>query len=492
MPARPRSSRSSSSTRGSCTGCSRPRPAGSATRTAGGAGAVASPASRRSAVPAGRVPGHRHRLAARAASRLSYWPPAATASSTPCCPPTRPPGGMFRRWPFFQRLLSWTKPYAPRGADRARVPALRLEQPRWPSSPSCASLQTEFMDGSSYFPSRPEMQANLEAFAERAGIAVRYGCRWESHAARGRRPGRRRRSSLETSDGEYRSRYLVLRGRRRRSRGARRRRASSTPATTPTRATRRGTRASGCSSSASRTPGFELASGLASWASAITCRSPVARQDVDRDAVAGRASGPATCSRSRTTSSGWGCRLLDASIDAIDAASATRFRVDLKRTDNGEALSVEADEVIAATGFTCPLLDLPALGVDDVRPGEAAGRDAAVGERDRARDLLRRHDQPGVARAAEARHPVLLGRGPRPPLQRADPRPAHRGDALRDRAPSGRSSTPADVRVLPPPRGDPRPRAVAPEGVPRAGDLARPTTASATRGSCRSSTRSTG
>ena len=22
------------------------------------------------------------------------------------------PGGMFRRWPFFQRLLSWTKPYA--------------------------------------------------------------------------------------------------------------------------------------------------------------------------------------------------------------------------------------------------------------------------------------------------------------------------------------------------------------------------------------------
>ncbi|TME89460.1 MAG: hypothetical protein E6I44_03635, partial [Chloroflexi bacterium] len=23
------------------------------------------------------------------------------------------PGGMFRRWPFFQRLLSWTKPFAP-------------------------------------------------------------------------------------------------------------------------------------------------------------------------------------------------------------------------------------------------------------------------------------------------------------------------------------------------------------------------------------------
>jgi len=27
------------------------------------------------------------------------------------------PGGMFRRWPFFQRLLSWTKPYAPAERD---------------------------------------------------------------------------------------------------------------------------------------------------------------------------------------------------------------------------------------------------------------------------------------------------------------------------------------------------------------------------------------
>ena len=26
------------------------------------------------------------------------------------------PGGMFRRWPYFQRLLSWTKPFAPAAA----------------------------------------------------------------------------------------------------------------------------------------------------------------------------------------------------------------------------------------------------------------------------------------------------------------------------------------------------------------------------------------
>ncbi len=37
--------------------------------------------------------------------------------------------------------------------------------------------------------------------------------------------------------------------------------------------------------------------------------------------------------------------------------------MDLRRTDNGDPMCVEADEVIAATGFTCPLLDLPDLGV---------------------------------------------------------------------------------------------------------------------------------
>ena len=39
------------------------------------------------------------------------------------------PGGMFRRWPFFQRLLSWTKPHAPAERGTRDVRALRLEQP---------------------------------------------------------------------------------------------------------------------------------------------------------------------------------------------------------------------------------------------------------------------------------------------------------------------------------------------------------------------------
>ena len=87
------------------------------------------------------------------------------------------PGGMFRRWPYFQRLLSWTKPHAPvergtRAYERYDWNSLLTEQA------AARALQPTFMDGTSYFPSRPEMEANLAAFAERARVAVRYGCAW--------------------------------------------------------------------------------------------------------------------------------------------------------------------------------------------------------------------------------------------------------------------------------------------------------------------------
>ena len=39
------------------------------------------------------------------------------------------------------------------------------------------------------------------------------------------------------------------------------------------------------------------------------------------------------------------------------------FRVLCSRSEGGAELVVDADEVIAATGFVCPLLDLPDLGV---------------------------------------------------------------------------------------------------------------------------------
>ena len=156
------------------------------------------------------------------------------------------------------------------------------------------------------------------------------------------------------------------------------------------------------------------------------------------------ASAPATSSRSRTTSSGSGCRILDASIDGIEPIGDA-FRVNLKRTDNGEAMSVEADEVIAATGFTCPLLDLADLGVTTFGQAKLPS----------VTPMWESATVPGIFFAGtissaapgpqEARHPVLLRRRPGAPVQRAGPRPAHRRDAVRRRDGAAARSPPSDV-----------------------------------------------
>ncbi len=266
-------------------------------------------------------------------------------------------GGMFRHWPLFQRLLSWTKPYAP--AERTSREYQRYD---WNSliadEPHLRSLQADLMDGSSYFPSRAEMEANLVAFSERAAIAVRYGCRWE----------RTRREDgpdgttfvLETTDGEYRCRFLVL------AVGVAEPRLPSPPgieharhyADTREAHTYAGKR---LFIIGKQNSGFELASGLASWASRIVLSSPspVKLSVQTRSLVGVRARYVQPFEDSFL---GLGVSLLDASTDGI-VKVGDAFRVDLKRTDNGLPMSVEADEVIAATGFTCPLQDLPALGV---------------------------------------------------------------------------------------------------------------------------------
>jgi thioredoxin reductase len=280
-----------------------------------------------------------------------YGVPHAVLSADPV------PGGMFRRWPFFQRLLSWTKPYAPNEHSTREY-----QRTDWNSliafEPELRSIASEFMDGSSYFPSRPEMEANLRAFAERAGIAIRFDCRWE----------RTRREDgpdgttfvLETTDGEYRTKLLIL------AVGVAQPWSPSPPgieharhyAETRDAQTYAGKRVFIIGKQNS---GFELASGLASWASTLTVCSPSpAKTSVQTKSLVGV--------RARYVQPfednflGLGCSILDASIDSIVHAGDA-YRVNLKRTDNGEAMSVDADEVIAATGFTCPLRDLPDLGV---------------------------------------------------------------------------------------------------------------------------------
>ncbi len=266
-------------------------------------------------------------------------------------------GGMFRRWPLFQRLLSWTKPYAPE--KRATREYERFD---WNSliadEPHLRALQAETMDGSSYFPSRQEMETNLVAFADRAGIDIRYDCRWE----------RTRREEgpdgmtfvLGTSDGEYRCRILVL------AVGVAQPMTPNKPGIEHARHYADTREASSYAGKrlfiiGKQNSGFELASGLASWASQIVLASPSpAKLSVQTRSLVGV--------RARYVQPfednylGMGVSILDASIDGI-APAGNAYHVDLKRTDTGAPMRVETDEVIAATGFSCPLLDLPELGV---------------------------------------------------------------------------------------------------------------------------------
>ena len=280
-----------------------------------------------------------------------YGVPHAVLSADPAA------GGMFRKWPFFQRLLSWTKPYAP--AERTSREYQRYD---WNSlvtfEPELRSMQAEFLDGTSYFPSRPGMQANLEAFAERAGILVRYDCRWESTRKEDGPDGTT--FVLQTTDGEYRTRYLVL------AVGVAQPWSPSPPGIEHARHyadTREARWYAGkrVFIIGKQNSGFELASGLAPWASQITVCSPSpAKTSIEKRSLAGvRARYVQPFEDSYL---GLGVRILDASIDAIHHVGDA-YRVDVKRTDTGDPVSVEADEVIAATGFTCPLLDLPDLGV---------------------------------------------------------------------------------------------------------------------------------
>ncbi|MBI2763727.1 MAG: NAD(P)-binding domain-containing protein [Chloroflexi bacterium] len=267
------------------------------------------------------------------------------------------PGGMFRRWPFFQRLLSWTKPYA-----EAERNSRAFERWDWNSliatEPELRGMQTEFMDGSSDFPSRPEMEASLAAFAERAGIQVRQDCRWESTRRDDTAQGPR--FTLTTSDGIYVCTHLIL------AVGIAEPFSPPTPgiehavhyADTRPAETYAGKR---LFIIGKQNSGFELASGLLQWASRITLASPSrARTSIETHSLVGV--------RARyvqpfeDSAMGGGVDILSASVDGISRVEGG-LRVDLKRSDNGMPVSVDADEVIAATGFTCPLQDLPDLGV---------------------------------------------------------------------------------------------------------------------------------
>lgn len=262
------------------------------------------------------------------------------------------PGGMFRRWPIFQRMLSWTKPYT--GVDQRSRAYERFD---WNSliadEEGDRAVMPGLMDGTSYFPSRPEMQRGLETFAQKTGIKVRYGCRWEST----------RKDNgdfvLHTSDGDYRAPLLVF------AVGV------AEPYVPPIPGV------ADCAHYGDFEPvesykdrrvfiigkqnsGFEIASGLLPWARQLVLASPSpTKLSVNTHTLVGVRARYVQPYEDAALAGG--VIILDTSIEAVErVGSAYQVRT---RDAHGGALTLEVDEVIAATGFTCPLRDLPALGV---------------------------------------------------------------------------------------------------------------------------------
>jgi thioredoxin reductase len=265
------------------------------------------------------------------------------------------PGGMFRRFPLFQRLITWTKIHAP--AERGTRP---YEWYDWNSligeDPTLRALVPEHMDGTSYFPAREEMERGLTEFRDRSKIAVRHDCRWESTRMDGDR------FVVATSDGEYRCRALVVAvGMTEPWKPSNIPGIEIAPHYVETKPVREyaGRRVLVIGK---RNSGFEVADALLPWARQIVLASPrPARISVLVHSTA--------AARARYLQPyedhvlGGGNIVLDASIERIDRTPDGRYRSLLKGTTRPGDFVLETDDVIAATGFGTPLGDLSALGI---------------------------------------------------------------------------------------------------------------------------------
>jgi thioredoxin reductase len=268
------------------------------------------------------------------------------------------PGGMFRRFPVFERLITWTKPDAPfeRGTreyewfDHNSLLAQEAD---------CRALVPEQMDRTFDVPSREEMEAGLVAFAERTGLEIRYGCRWEST---------RREDDgfvLVTSDGEYRCRAAVF----------------AIGVTEPWLAPIPGAelaahyvetgdaeryRGRSVFIVGKRNSGFEVASGLLAWAARIVLASPrpVDTAKLGRLPVRARYLQPLD----EYGRGGASAYVVDATIERIERREGG-FRVVAHGTTWPGDLFFEVDDVLIATGFRTPFLDLADHGLATVADG---------------------------------------------------------------------------------------------------------------------------
>ena len=268
------------------------------------------------------------------------------------------PGGMFRQFPIFQRLLSWSKPDAP-AEPGTRAYEWYDHNSLIADAPEHQALVPPLMDRTYIVPSRPEMEAGLAAFAEQVPVPVRYGCAWTST-----RRADDDRLVLTTSDGEYTCRAAVF------ALGV------TTPWFSPipgidgvphyvdTRDPQeyRGRRVFVIGK---RNSAFEIADGLLPWARQVVLGSPrpVLTSVLAQATVRVRYLQPF-----EDHALGGGTFALDLAVDRLERVGEG-WHVVGQGTTRACNIELEVDDVIAATGFTTPLLDLGELGVRTVSQG---------------------------------------------------------------------------------------------------------------------------
>ncbi len=310
------------------------------------------------------------------------------------------PGGMFRRFPFFQRLLSWTKPYA-----RPTRDSREFERYDWNSlvafEPEQRAVMASLMDGSSEFPSRGEMEEGLRRFAQRHRAGrVRYGVPWQCTRRDGEHYVLETPDRASTAPGSSSSRWGSP------SHCCRRRPGIEHAAhyvETREAASYAGKR---LFIIGKQNSGFELASGLLQWASPIILASPrPAQLSVNLHSLGGV--------RARYIQPwedavlGGGVFILDAGIDRIERREHALV-VHARRTDTSEPVRGRGRR-----GHRRDRLPRAAPGPrghrgQPFRTQRAAGHDQRLRERHGTGHLLRGHHRPGRRRPAQVRHPRQL------------------------------------------------------------------------------------
>jgi thioredoxin reductase len=271
------------------------------------------------------------------------------------------PGGMFRRFPLFERLISWTHSSADVPLDSREFEA-HDQNSLVADEPHLRALVPSLLAEDRRRPAREEMEASLREFAQRAAIPARYGTRWTE--TRREEDGR---LVVATDVGEYRCRAAVFAV------------GMTEPWVPPIPGLGLEHHYVNVESAPGRYRDRRVVI-VGKRNSAFEVGEAVVRQGI-RELTLVSPRPPDLGRLARSPLRPWYLTPYDEHVRGAPGRYVLNASVErVERVENGylvhaldptrpEALVLEADDVIAATGFEAPLRDLPSLGVATVLDG---------------------------------------------------------------------------------------------------------------------------